>query len=862
MNKRYLYLCIPIWLIYAAQPFLSAQPVPLTFKVDMTNEVISENGVHVAGNFQQAAGFGQDWNPGGTQLNDPDADGIYSITVMVPPGDYLYKFVNGNSWQEKPELPSSECAVSDGNSNFNREISVGTLGVSLPPIPFDSCYATLYLAVNMSDESISPEGVHVMGDFQAAAGYPADWDSGATPMTDQNADGTFEVILSVPPGSYRYVFVNGDTPEDRENPPLDCAEEGDDGVMYRTVVAGFDEAAPETRCFNTCKKCDPAVYTQYETFWWNNAVFYEIFVRSFYDSDGDGIGDFRGIIEKLDYLNDGDPATDTDLGVTGIWLMPMMESPTYHGYDVTNYYRTEPDYGTMADFEALLDACHDRGIRVIIDFVMNHTSNQHPWFVQSANNQGDFRDWYIWSDDDPGGTGPWGQQIWHQRNGDYYYGIFWSGMPDLNYSYPPVRQEIFNAARFWLEKGVDGFRLDAIKYLDEDGNVLENTPETFIILEEFHNLYKSQNPESMTVGEVWSNTASILPYVSGNRIDFCFEFDLAFTIMDAVNENNPSRIRDHVRLIRDSYRKLQYAPFLTNHDIDRVYGTLGRIPDKMKQAAAIYLTLPGVPFIYYGEEIGMTGSGIHENIRRPMQWDTSAHAGFSTSSPWYGLGDNYLTNNVAMMEGDTTSILKHYKELIHLRQEFAPLTKGYLLDLQAQQPAFLTYARVHEDEAAIVISNFGGIPSVPEISMSVSSLAPGTYRVFEEFSQTDLGTIALDENGGFTDWKPSPAPLDPRESLLLTLRPQSPVSVNRPEESEWQVRIYPNPASGVLYLQSPEALRDDTEILLYSPDGRLAGKVNMDRETNQLDLSAHKPGFYFVRLQSAGKSTVLPLVIE
>ena len=180
--------------------------------------------------------------------------------------------------------------------------------------------------------------------------------------------------------------------------------------------------------------------------WWNDTVFYEIFVRSFYDSDGNGIGDLNGVIEKLDYLNDGDPTTSEDLGVTGIWLMPIMVSPSYHGYDVVDYFQVDPDYGTNEDFLRLMDEAHARGIRVIVDLVMNHTSNAHPWFLDSQNPDSDKREWYIWADENPGYRGPDGQVVWHNNPSGYYYGIFWSGMPDLNYENPDVTAAMFEAA--------------------------------------------------------------------------------------------------------------------------------------------------------------------------------------------------------------------------------------------------------------------------------------------------------------------------------------------------------------------------------------------------------------------------------
>ncbi len=241
------------------------------------------------------------------------------------------------------------------------------------------------------------------------------------------------------------------------------------------------------------------------------------------------------MIEKLDYLNDGDSTTSHDLGITGIWLMPMMKSPSYHGYDVTDYNAVEPDYGTMEDFENFLDAAHERGIKVIIDLVLNHASSQHTWFSQSANNSGGYREWFRWSATNPGTIGPWGQTVWHPAAGNFFYGLFWNGMPDLNYRHTPVKDEMFDVVDFWLDKNVDGYRLDAIKYLIEDGEVLENTPETFALIEEYHDVTKASNPEAFSIGEVWSSTESIIPYVQNERLDACFEFGLAGAVIDAVN---------------------------------------------------------------------------------------------------------------------------------------------------------------------------------------------------------------------------------------------------------------------------------------------------------------------------------------
>src|SRR5690606_23273600 len=253
---------------------------------------------------------------------------------------------------------------------------------------------------------------------------------------------------------------------------------------------------------------------------WSDRVFYEIFVRSFYDSDGDGIGDLQGVIEKLDYLNDGDSSTMTDLGVIGLWLMPVMQSPSYHGYDVIEYFQIEEDYGTNEDFLTLIDEAHARGMIVIVDLVMNHTSVEHPWFVASAEGDPEYADWYVWSDESPTYRGPWGQQVWIPRNGRSYYAVFWDGMPDLNYNNPEVTEEMHNIARFWLEDmGVDGFRLHAIKHLVEEGNVQENTPSSHAWMQSFNAFINSVDADALTVGEAWSTSYEAAEYVENDEVD-------------------------------------------------------------------------------------------------------------------------------------------------------------------------------------------------------------------------------------------------------------------------------------------------------------------------------------------------------
>jgi glycosidase len=254
------------------------------------------------------------------------------------------------------------------------------------------------------------------------------------------------------------------------------------------------------------------------TYWWNDAVFYEAFVRSFYDTNGDGVGDLQGLTDKLDYLQ--------DLGVNAIWLMPVCTSPSYHGYDVTNYKAVQPAYGTKQQYINFVDSAHSRGMKVIFDFVMNHSSSSHPWFVQSKANDPFYKDFYQWSLTDPGNTGPWGQDVWYFNNATlgYYYALFWSGMPDLNYNNQTVQDSMFAIAQFWLDSmHVDGFRLDAAPYLYDDCPQLSSCPGTFQFWQDFHTFYKSVNDSALAVGEVWYPTNTILPYVTGgDKLDFCF----------------------------------------------------------------------------------------------------------------------------------------------------------------------------------------------------------------------------------------------------------------------------------------------------------------------------------------------------
>ncbi len=506
--------------------------------------------------------------------------------------------------------------------------------------------------------------------------------------------------------------------------------------------------------------------------WWNDTVFYEIFVRSFYDSDGDGIGDFNGITAKLDYLNDGNPATTSDLGVTGIWLMPINPSPSYHGYDVSDYLSVNPEYGTIEDFKNLVNEAHKRGIRVIIDLVLNHTSNQHPWFVAARDPASEYRDYYVWADENPGYNGPWGQKVWYPTVHGYYYALFWDKMPDLNYNNSAVTREMYNVVNFWLtETGIDGFRLDAARHLIENGIVQENTPATHDWYKAFRTYYKSINPESMTVGEIWSDLNAIKGYVQGDELDLAFQFGLAEAFVDSANEGNAGTALGELRLTYKLLPPLQYAPFLTNHDINRVMSQLGGDVNKAKVAASMLLTAPGVPFLYYGEEVGLMGAKPDEDIRRPMQWSAEKNAGFSTSFPWRSPAKGWETNNVALETDAPNSLLSHYRTLIHLRNEHAALRVGQTWALRADTPALYAILRASQEETVLVVINLSGEPvGGYSLRLEESGVAPGAYHAFPIFGAADeLAPLTFTENGGFSGYAPLPE-IPPYGTLIVQLQ--------------------------------------------------------------------------------------------
>ncbi len=484
------------------------------------------------------------------------------------------------------------------------------------------------------------------------------------------------------------------------------------------------------------------VYAFDDTDWWDHAVFYEIFVRSFYDSNGDGIGDFNGITQKLDYLNDGDPSTTTDLGVTAIWLMPIFPSPSYHGYDVTDYRTVNPDYGTIEDFTNMVNEAHKRGIHVIIDFVINHTSDQNPWFKASLDSSSPYHDWYIWSPFNPGYLGPWGEQVWHKASNDlYYYGVFTGSMPDLNYRTQAVTDEMESIAKFWLtEENVDGFRVDGARHLIEDGSVQVNTPETLTWFKDFRSLYKEWKPAAMTIGEVWDTSYATTKYLNDQSFDMVFDFDLSSALLTTIGISDANSLSGSIQSEVQLYQDRGMGTFLTNHDMNRVMSQLGGDINRARHAATVLLTIPGSPFVYYGEEIGMVGEKPDEQIRTPMQWSSGEEAGFTTSgSAWEMPNFSYKTVNVDAESQDQDSLLSLYRNLINIRTRHPALLTGSYVPVQTSDPSLYAALSTNGNETLLTVVNLSGNPiSAPIFTFSDSRIS-GSYSL-----SLLLGTAAID----------------------------------------------------------------------------------------------------------------------
>jgi len=479
--------------------------------------------------------------------------------------------------------------------------------------------------------------------------------------------------------------------------------------------------------------------------WWQHAVFYEIYPRSFADSNNDGIGDLRGITSKLDYLK--------ELGVDAIWITPCFPSPQVDfGYDVSDYEAIDPMYGTMKDFDQLLNEAKKRNIRIILDFVVNHTSDQHKWFLDSESSKtSEHRDWYIWRDGGGPGRPPnnwlstFGLSAWKfdPKTDQYYYHYFYPEQPDLNWRNPAVEKAMLEVTRFWYKRGVAGFRLDAVDTLFEDPKLADNPvipgtdkfgrpkmeekynkklPEVHEVMRKLRSVADQYG--SVLIGETWTTDVSELREYYGSKNDeLQLPMDLMMTDFKGLSAE---KYRKHIEAVDAGGGWPTYV--ITNHDIVRSYT---RYADDMhnddiaKLMAAFYLTLRGTAIMYYGEEIGMENNDpkskadVQDPIgklgwplekgrdgeRTPMQWNDRENAGFSKTKPWLPVPASAKTHNVASEMEDPNSVLSFYRQLLVLRHKESALLEGNLVVLNENDPNVLTYLRRYKDETILVALN-------------------------------------------------------------------------------------------------------------------------------------------------------------
>ena len=517
--------------------------------------------------------------------------------------------------------------------------------------------------------------------------------------------------------------------------------------------------------------------------WIKDLVIYQVYPRSFQDSNGDGIGDIPGIISRLDHLS--------DLGINALWLSPVYRSPNDdNGYDISDYQQIMQEFGTMEDWEQLCAECHQRNIKVIMDLVVNHSSDEHPWFEETKSSQdNDKSDYYIWRDPKNGKepnnwASVFGGSAWEYvpQRGQYYYHLFSKKQPDLNWANPKLREEIFSMMEWWVKKGVDGFRVDAISYLDKpqdfpdspeppqpDGYsfsacLVNGRPGTHTYIREMNRrIFSPYNV--LTVGEVAApDTQELARYVATERE----EFDMAIPFVAPVVEINtwsPKKLREDIAA---DYAALKengwWARFFSNHDKPRQVSLYGNDKEywevSAKMLAMLLHSLPGTPFVYQGEEIGMTNMRFptieqyndpdakntyhqqllagatpeqamaeaqmvsRDNARTPMQWDSSPNAGFTSGEPWLGINPNYTRINAENQKNDPHSIYSCYKKLIALRKESPAMSKGDLEILPVDSDTLFALKRTFQDEVLLSFHNFSSEPAeIPE------SLLPQTPNV-------------------------------------------------------------------------------------------------------------------------------------
>ena len=472
---------------------------------------------------------------------------------------------------------------------------------------------------------------------------------------------------------------------------------------------------------------------------WQHGAFMEIFVRSYKDSDGDGKGDLQGLITELPYLQ--------ALGVKGLWLMPIMASSDHdHGYAVANYRDIEADYGKLADLDELLTQAHALGIGVVIDYVMNHSSNLNPIFVNSANaTSNPYRDWYVWQATAPSGWSIFGADPWHTVATGAYFGAFSTTMPDWNLDTAAVVAYHEANLRFWMNRGVDGFRFDAVGNLYEiDASHWSDVPQDYTLMGQVRALLDTYAQRYM----VCEGPGDPQGFAAAGACGSAFAFDLKDALIGAARNDAAS-----IAVVANYFVSAQpgMAPMLANHDSfagDRVWTQLGGDTAQYKLAAASYLLAPGTPFIYYGEEIGMANAaGLSDDgkLRTPMSWSAdTANAGFTTGTPYRVLSGNVATQNVAAESVDPASLLNFYRAMLSLRNERASIRNGAYVHPQVSS-SVMSYQRQVTGETTLVAINFGTAAG----SARINGL-PANATLHALYPASGVADLSTDGTGSIT----------------------------------------------------------------------------------------------------------------
>jgi alpha-glucosidase len=523
--------------------------------------------------------------------------------------------------------------------------------------------------------------------------------------------------------------------------------------------------------------------------WWQHAVFYEIYPRSFADSNNDGVGDLKGIASKLDYLK--------ELGVDAIWISPCFPSPQVDfGYDVSDYENIDPMYGTLADFDLLASEAKKRDIHIILDFVVNHSSDQHPWFLDSKSSRTSaHRDWYVWRDGKGPGQPPnnwisiFGGSTWKfdPVTKQYYYHMFYAEQPDLNWRNPAVKDAMFDVTRWWYKRGVSGFRLDAVDTIFEDpklrdnpikpgknayGDPLEDNqynqklPEVHDVLRGLRKV--ADEHDAVLIGETWTaDVAELNKYYGKGNNELQLPMDFLFTM---VNKLSPAEFRKQIAAVNGATGWPTFV--ISNHDIVRSYDRYGdgQHNDQIaKLMGALYLTLRGTPIMYYGEEIGMktTPPTRKEDVqdpigrigwpeekgrdgeRTPMQWNGSDNAGFSTGKPWLPVPPTYKTHNVADESKDPDSVLAFYKSVLKLRHTDSALLDGNYTAINESDANVLSYLRVYKDDGVVVALNMTGTPQKVKLELKGKGFTGAKSLVATGKSSAAGSEVSLEPYGVF-----------------------------------------------------------------------------------------------------------------